>query len=340
VADATLKSNHLRYLDGWRGCAILLVLVGHFNPMQMIAGHWIYTARLGVECFFVLSGRLMAEILFVQRMPLGKFYWRRATRILPALSVFVLAMLALGKTDSLSAIYALTFIGNYYPLPDFLGHIWSLCVEEHAYLFLSLIAIWSRFHSINVPCVLAIFSSICVVNGFVQTTLFHRDYAEVYLHTDVRGASILMASALYLWLRPHAMPGYVPILFAALGLSIGIYDGASDIIKYTVGTFCLAVAIATVDSAWRWTLAILSNRILVQFGLMSFSLYLWQQPFYIIKSSFHLQPILLGLFSASLVSFYLIEKPMRSFLNSIWMSRTTNGHALTAPATPIHRRDL
>jgi peptidoglycan/LPS O-acetylase OafA/YrhL len=330
VADAILKTGHLRYLDGWRGCAILLVLIGHFNPVQMIAGHWIYTARLGVECFFVLSGRLMAEILFVQRMPLGKFYWRRATRILPALWVFVLAMLALGKTDSLSD-YALTFIGNYHPLPDFLGHIWSLCVEEHAYLFLSLIAIWSRYQKINVPFVLAIFSLICVVNGLVQTKLFQRDYVAVYLHSDVRGASVLMASALYLWLRPHAMPGYVPILIAALGLSIGIYDGASDIVKYTVGTFCLAVAVATIDSAWRWTLTILSNRILVQFGLMSFSLYLWQQPFYIMKSNFNLQPILLGLLSVSLISFYLIEKPVRSFLNSIWMNRTTNGHALTAP---------
>jgi peptidoglycan/LPS O-acetylase OafA/YrhL len=328
VADATLKSSHLRYLDGWRGCAILLVLIGHFNPMQMIAGHWIYTARLGVECFFVLSGRLMAEILFVQRMSLGKFYWRRATRILPALWVFVLAILAMGKTDSLSAIYALTFLGNYYPLPDFLGHIWSLCVEEHAYLFLSLIAIWSRYQKINVPLVLAIFSLICVVNGLIQTKIFHRDYIEVYLHTDVRGASILMASALYLWLRPRAMPGYVPILFAVIGLSIGSYDGASDVVKYTVGTFCLAVAIATIDSAWRWTVAILSNRILVQFGLMSFSLYLWQQPFYIMKPNFHLLPILLGLLTVLLVSFYLIERPVRSFLNSIWKNRITSVQAL------------
>ena len=47
--------------------------------------------RFGVELFFVLSGRLMAEILFVQKMPLD-FFLRRFSRVYPALFVFVLAM--------------------------------------------------------------------------------------------------------------------------------------------------------------------------------------------------------------------------------------------------------
>jgi len=73
-------------LDGWRGLAILGVLFDHF-----VTKSGINLGRFGVELFFVLSGRLMAEILFVQKMPLD-FFLRRFSRVYPALFVFVLAM--------------------------------------------------------------------------------------------------------------------------------------------------------------------------------------------------------------------------------------------------------
>ena len=73
----------IAYLDGWRGLAVLLVFVGHF-----ITTWGVNYGRLGVELFFVLSGRLMAEILFERELDLGKFYWRRFSRVFPALLVF------------------------------------------------------------------------------------------------------------------------------------------------------------------------------------------------------------------------------------------------------------
>ena len=57
---------HIGYLDGWRGMAILLVLIGHFYPIKAMN-----LGTLGVDLFFVLSGRLMADILFVQKAKLN-----------------------------------------------------------------------------------------------------------------------------------------------------------------------------------------------------------------------------------------------------------------------------
>jgi peptidoglycan/LPS O-acetylase OafA/YrhL len=85
--------RHVDYLDGWRGCSIALLLIGHFNLTPLVAGRDFNPAGLAVECFFALSGRLMADILFVRRMPLVRFYVHRVSRIIPALWLFVLSML-------------------------------------------------------------------------------------------------------------------------------------------------------------------------------------------------------------------------------------------------------
>src|ERR1700761_7320849 len=59
---APASMQHSILLDNWRGWAILLVLIGHFFETDGDS-----LGRLGVELFFVLSGRLMADLLFVKR---------------------------------------------------------------------------------------------------------------------------------------------------------------------------------------------------------------------------------------------------------------------------------
>lgn len=311
----THKIEHLPFLDGWRGCAIILLLFGHFNPVQMIGGHWIYTARLGVECFFVLSGRLMAEILFVQQPTISTFYWRRFSRIFPALWLFVLlTYTGISDITARDVMLSLTFMANYAQVHNALGHLWSLCVEEHSYVLLSLVALLARSRRIYVPLVLGCIAVAFMVNGLVQTIWLSRSYTEVYLHSDVRAASILTASSLFLALRGRIVPSWLPIITALIGLFVGIYDRAPDTLKYTLGTFCLALSVATLDQTPVWARSLLSMRPLTVIGRLSFSLYLWQQPFYIAKSlplAFRLA--LVAAFSTA--SFYLVENPARRFLN-------------------------
>ena len=78
-------AEHSILLDNWRGWAIIFVIAGHFWHVPAIDA-----GRVGVELFFVLSGRLMADLLFVRRTPIPTFFQRRFTRVLPLSILFVL----------------------------------------------------------------------------------------------------------------------------------------------------------------------------------------------------------------------------------------------------------
>src|SRR5690606_14066044 len=107
--------------------------------------------RLGVDLFFVLSGLLMSRILYERRVPLKTFYWRRASRILPVFFLFIASMFTLAQVRELDwptieVIASLAFLRTYFPDVSIwqsavpIGHLWSLNVEEHAYIILALIA--------------------------------------------------------------------------------------------------------------------------------------------------------------------------------------------------------
>ena len=135
--------KHIPYLDGWRGIAIIFVLLEHFLGLD-------FCGRTGVDLFFVLSGFLMSRILFIEKMPLGVFYNHRIARIIPVLYLYLLVMGIIGwiyirDFDINDVIYSLLFLRTYVggeiraaPIP--IGHLWSLNIEEHSYLLLSIIA--------------------------------------------------------------------------------------------------------------------------------------------------------------------------------------------------------
>ncbi|MBR0959275.1 acyltransferase family protein [Bradyrhizobium japonicum] len=312
--DIPKEIKHELYLDGWRGISILLLLAGHFSLLPF------YTGRLGVECFFVLSGRLMAEILFVRRVPLDLFYWRRVSRIFPALWLFTLAMLFATTVwpklavDPWSALAALSFTINYFPSESTtLGHIWSLCIEEHSYVVLSIIAFLQRRFSIRPTPVLIVLSLACALNGAIQTWIFHRGFNQVYWHSDVRMASVFVSAALFLLFRDRAVHPAIPIISGAFGLAMSFL--VPDPVRYTVGTFGLSLALATLPSSARFVRSLLSIPALTTLGVWSFSLYLWQQPFA------GNQPRLMFLifaFVSATFSFYIVEKPARYFLNRLF----------------------
>src|SRR5580704_19620989 len=129
-------------LDGLRAVAISLVVVGHWVELRHhsdVAGAF---ANLGVRIFFVISGYLITTLLLTERsrtstIGLREFYLRRAYRILPAAIVFMLPVFIIFRHQlSWFHILAATFyLANFdFFHPWFLGHLWSLSVEEQFYL--------------------------------------------------------------------------------------------------------------------------------------------------------------------------------------------------------------
>jgi len=329
-AAATGVDAHgrLLYLDGWRALAIGGVIIDHFGTAEGIN-----LGRAGVELFFVLSGRLMAQLLFVENSSLGKFYYRRFSRVYPTIVTLVFGLLAASwflhrqLIDTVGVVSALTYTYNYVSIAGFragaIDHLWSLCVEEHTYLFLGLLALLCRRAPRCLWYVLVGTIVANVVDGAVGTVILKQNYYEVYWRTDVRMASILMGAAAFLLQQQERLriSGAWPIALGLIGIVLNI-NVIPDPLKYTAGTACLALAVATIDAAAEPLRKTLSTKLLVWVGLISFSLYIWQQPFAAIMPHHVIHHVILRVIpltaalACAVASFYGVERPARRWLNA------------------------
>jgi len=152
IKENTNSGGHLQQLDGLRGLAILLVAAGHiFYKFYIFKFGWI-----GLNLFFLLSGYLITNRLYVHKSTnsstyFRNFYARRFLRIFPlyygCLSVFFIALPLIyikyqhyfGTLYNIQIWYWLYF-SNWriilYGLPPnpLFFHFWSLAVEEQFYL--------------------------------------------------------------------------------------------------------------------------------------------------------------------------------------------------------------
>lgn len=151
--ETTFKRLH--GLDTLRALAIAAVMMYHLNMQDLLPPLINPVARMGwigVDLFFVLSGYLIGSQLFKpyltgQRPSLKDFYTRRAFRILPAFFVVFLLYLFVPLWREAPGLHApwqyASFTWNLlllgYPENRAFSHIWSLCVEEHFYLFFPLL---------------------------------------------------------------------------------------------------------------------------------------------------------------------------------------------------------
>lgn len=180
------QPKHIPALDGLRGIAILLVLLGHFYQKSLFAATpalGLLTSRiagvgaLGVDLFFALSGFLITGILLDykdQPQSLLKFYARRTLRIFPLYyGTLIILFLILphivtldegAKTLAKHQIWAWFYLVNWPTLGWFwddsslfsIGHFWSLCVEEHFYLFWPLVVYALRPKNLAKACLLVV----------------------------------------------------------------------------------------------------------------------------------------------------------------------------------------
>jgi peptidoglycan/LPS O-acetylase OafA/YrhL len=158
------RTGYLPGLDGWRALAIISVLLTHdipyFFSYEDFGGY-------GVYLFFAISGilictRILEEEAAVGRFRLGAFYIRRLFRIQPAALVYlsVIALfIAAGIIHESWHFWkgALFLYTNYIDhlsvtaeADPFTGHFWTLSVEEHFYILLSLLLFTFRKHRIKI----------------------------------------------------------------------------------------------------------------------------------------------------------------------------------------------
>lgn len=319
------------YLDGWRGLAILLVLVGHFLPIPgSDAG------RAGVELFFVLSGLLMSRLLLEKNVPLKRFFMRRLGRVLPALFGFLavatlMQLLFAGVfgefrlSDTGSVLF---FYSNYNFLesrPGIFGHTWSLSIEEHSYVVLGAVAYLGSRNA----RIVAAFVGVLVLSMWFRGAVLTDSglgYHEVYWRTDVRAASIFLGFSLYTF-RPsllRLLQGRAVGLAGtamAVGAPLLLIRAVPSPIKYSLGTLCICLVLVWLESADTSPLrSVFEQRWLRWLGKHSFSIYLFQQIAHVAKVEVPavLWPLLGGLSVAvGWISFKMIETPGQRVVDRI-----------------------
>lgn len=332
--------------------AIVAVLFAHFaEPLEWIG-------NFGVQLFFVLSGYLMGGLLFIKEVPFKDFFARRFSRVLPAFFLFIGVMAvyaALFQPEPYAVpaselISTLLFVRSYFPTDisinsgDWpIGHVWSLNVEEHSYVLLAAGAFVARSLGRKTVALVFLWLSVAAAICF---TLVYPEYppggATPWHRRSEAAALGLLASAAWHVSAQHTSLHWFRttsprLALAALGMAVISYtlaefwdSGPDALLQYTITPLLLACSVNALTRAPAFFHRMLSVRALRWFGTCSFSLYLWQQPFYYAHNEYglHLLPALGGALACGALSFYYWENPLRHYFNNKWAeSRRRNGGA-------------
>ncbi len=277
-----------------------LVFLSHHELERVIPG------GLGVTVFFVLSGYLISTLMRSEfsvshSLDYRGFYLRRLLRLMPPLVCVVALAGTLGafglidggfSTGGLLAV--LFYYGNYFAiandfsgLPDGMGVVWSLAVEEHYYLLyppLAVVLLRSGRRALSVGVLLALCA---LVLGWRCWLVWQGVSSEhLTMATDTRVDAILVGCLMALWRNPWLDPVpaasfrrdalVIGVCIAALLLSFLYRDELFRLtVRYTLQSAAIAPLIyMAVARAQHWPFRWLSAKPLVYLGTISYTVYL------------------------------------------------------------------
>jgi peptidoglycan/LPS O-acetylase OafA/YrhL len=301
-------------VDALRALAVLAVFLYHAGVGWMPGGF------LGVDVFFVISGYLITSLLLREfrrdgHLRLGRFWLRRARRLLPAVGVLIAvtmvaaAIVEPDRIDQLrgDAVASLLYFANWHFIyghesyfesfqrPSLFRHLWSLSVEEQFYLFWPLLFAAGMKLFGRTRLLLGVLAG-ALASMALAWLLFDpgHDASRVYYGTDTHAVGLLAGVALALvWspveLRRHRSGPLVGPILDGLGvLALGylvlaffhVHD--YDLALWHGGYLWLALATTLLLAGLAHPAArlgsLLGRKPVLWLGLRSYSFYLWHWP--------------------------------------------------------------
>ncbi len=334
-----VANNRIPSLDGLRTISVALVVLSHFLPDL---GNYSNVGMLGVKFFFVISGFLITGLLLKEidktsNVNLIKFYFRRTLRIFPPYYFYLLIIFIALKFDIVSFtesfVPSLTYTSNYLvPQTWSLLHTWSLSVEEQFYLIFPFVlmflgkrkSVW-LLGGLILICPLLRLADYHLYNESAKMWIYYGFHANA----DGLATGCLLAvfyerlhkNSFYLKILGSRLFFIAPILLVLVNSTIEprrFYLGAS----FTISNFLIALCIDWAITNYKNNFfgRLLNTAPMEQIGVMSYSIYLWQQPFLNHDTIlwFNVFPYnFIGIALFSSISYFLIEKTSLRWRSSI-----------------------
>lgn len=358
--NAEKPAGRIPSLDGLRAISIAVVLAAHVSGtanLQLSP----YTHMLsnvgpfGVKVFFVISGYLITTLLLKEeqrygRISIGDFYLRRAFRIWPVAYLFILVVAILASRGSLNLpsynlVFASTFTMNHAPEGVWwTGHLWSLAVEEQFYVIwppiFALCSLRGRLVScIAIVCLAPVFRIVSAVYApgissvMAQSLLFVGDAIAIGCLLALLAPRLCESQLVK---RTVGSNWFAVVPIVALAMYSTLSSSLWPMFHAALGdSICLICVAATLWRVVNWNdpvSRLLNSRPFVTVGVLSYSLYIWQQLF-LNKFSTHWlnhfpQNMVLTFITAA-ISYRFIEIPFLQLRNLL------KGRLRSRPIAPV-----
>jgi len=328
-------------LNGLRAIAVSMVIGSHLtrsSPEYLSVPLMFFDGALGVRIFFCISGFLITLLLLREKerdqfVNLKNFYARRVIRIFPVCYLFVFSLFVLTQSTGLTLsscqyLTAVTYTKNYACGSWVDGHLWSLAVEEQFYLLWPLaIAIAPS----RIGVLIAILGiAVAAPSRASEYLLGHRTFTWLASSTDALMIGALAAIFAHgshnrflgiLRFKPRPMRVLaIGAMAAPIVLSRHMLLGWFTVtLGPTLEALCATYLICSYAYLRRgagfW---LLNTKFASYLGVISYSLYIWQQPFFDKPEAYGLESAalltfpfnLIAVFTVGVLSYHCFEKPL------------------------------
>ena len=262
-------------------------------------------STMGVHIFFILSGFLITTLLLKEkvntgRISLKKFYIRRALRILPVLYLFLLVLIALNiifnlKIPAADFLCSFLFYKNTPVLSSYYtAHLWSLAVEAQFYLTFPLLLVWGTNKYLLTAISIVIIVPVIAITGnyhagFSSNNLPGFLLTKLCMYIFWKGPVVILIGSVFsvlMFKKIICVEGTnLPYIFSFILLLTAIVISSTSFLYYYkyVSEYLshLLIACALITAIYHKNLlsSILTSKLITWVGILSYSLYIWQQLF-------------------------------------------------------------